>query len=282
MAKIQPMRFLRLVLAGVLAIGMVVGLHAPAGAAAPTHYYVALGDSLSRGYLPGAGDTSQGYVDYLYVTLHAKDPSLQLVKLGCNGETTATMINGGKCAYPAGSQLVAAERFLAAHRADVKYLTLDIGANDVGGCAPGGSFDKACLAVGGGTITRNLNTILSRLKAADGGLPQSAGMTYYDPFLHYWLTGTQGQASAAASVVLLSGINAAETAEYTHYGFKVADVFTAFHTLDVRTINVPGFGAAPVNVTTICQLTFECDLHDIHANAAGYQLIAKTFAEQFS
>ncbi|MDT4972023.1 MAG: hypothetical protein QOG22_2166 [Pseudonocardiales bacterium] len=277
------MRFPRLMLAGVVAISMVVGLHIPAGSAvAPTHYYVALGDSLSRGYLPGQGDTDQGYVDYLYATLHAKDPSLQLVKLGCSGETTATMINGGRCAYPAGSQLAAAGQFLAAHRADVEYLTLDIGANDVNGCAPGGRFDRTCLAAGAGTITQNLNTILSRLKAADGGLPQSAGMTYYDSFLAYWLTGGQGQAMAAASVVLLSGINAAETAEYKHYGFTVADVFTAFQTPNLQPINVPGFGTAPANVATICRLTFLCDLHDVHANAAGYQLIAKTFAAKFS
>jgi lysophospholipase L1-like esterase len=123
-------------LAGVLATGILIRLNAPAGDAGPTRYYVALGDSLSRGYLPGSGDTDQGYVDYVYLRLHAKDPSLQLVKLGCNGETTATMINGGTCGY-----------------------------------------------AGGGWITRNLNTILSRLRAAGGGRPQSAGMTYYDPFL---------------------------------------------------------------------------------------------------
>jgi lysophospholipase L1-like esterase len=277
------MRFPRLVLACVLALGAIIAVPAQSQAATPTHYYVALGDSLAQGFMPGLGDTDQGYVDDLYGTLHAKDPALQLVKLGCSGETTGTMINGGKCSYAAGSQLVAAEQFLAAHKADVKYLTIDIGANDVDGCTPGGSIDAACLAQGIATITQNLNTILSRVKAADGGLPQSVGMSYYDPFLQFWLTGPQGQAVATASVGLLAGINTAEALEYTLYGFTIADVFTAFQTLNFLPIDhVPGFGSEPVNVATICRLTFECDQQNIHANAAGYQVIAKTFAARLS
>jgi lysophospholipase L1-like esterase len=254
-----------------------------AAPAATSHYYVALGDSLAKGYMPGVGDTDQGYVDDLYATLHAADPSLQLVKLGCSGETTTTMINGGKCSYGAGSQLAAAEQFLTAHREDVRYLTLDIGANDVDGCASGASIDTACLLKGVATITTNLNTILSRVKAADGGRPRSVGMTYYDPFLEYWLHGVQGQAVATASVGLLTGINTAESAEYLAYGFRIADVFTAFQTLNFLPLGyVPGHGIEPVNVATICRLTFECDQQNIHANVAGYQLIAQTFAARMA
>ena len=75
-----------------------------AGADTP-HYYVSLGDSLSQGYLAGVGDTDQGYADRLYAELKAKDPALQLVKLGCSGETTSTMIAGGRCLdrYPVGT-----------------------------------------------------------------------------------------------------------------------------------------------------------------------------------
>jgi lysophospholipase L1-like esterase len=267
----------------VLALGASVAL-APTGGADPTpHYYVSLGDSLSRGYMPGPGDTDQGYPDDLFATLQARDPSLQLVKLGCSGETTGTMIDGGKCTdrYPVGtSQLDVAEQFLRDHRGQVTYLTLDIGANDVDGCATGGSIDPACVTQGVVTITKNLNTILSGLTAASGRLPRSIGMNYYDPFLAAWLTGAQGQVVAAASVVLLEGLNTVESAEYVLYGWRVADVATAFHTLDfINKRPAPPFGLLPQNVAYICNYTFMCSQQNIHANVAGYQLIAGAFAK---
>jgi lysophospholipase L1-like esterase len=251
------------------------------------HYYVALGDSLSVGYMPvpAPGDTDQGYADDLYATLHAKDPSLVLVKLGCSGETTGTMINGGVCLdrYPdaAHSQLAVAEQFLRDHSGQVKFLTLDIGANDVDGCATGGSIDPVCVAKGSVTIVENLQRILNGLTVVDHRLPRSVGMTYYDPFLAAWLTGAQGKAVAAASVSLLVGINAAESLLYSSYGFKIADVATTFHTLDfINQRTVAPFGKLPRNVADICQYTFMCTLQNIHPTAAGYQLIANTFAKK--
>jgi lysophospholipase L1-like esterase len=246
------------------------------------HYYVALGDSLSVGNMPGAGDTDQGYTDVLYARLKLKDPSLQLVKLGCSGETTTTMIEGGKCTdrYPVGtSQLDVAEQFLRDHLGEVTHLTLDIGANDVAGCASGGAIDYACVAQGTTSITTNLQKILDRITAADGKLPKSAGMSYYDPFLANWLNGTQGQLVAAASVTLLVTINAIETLEYAEHGFRTADVQAAFHTGDFGHKRfVPGYGVLPANVADICQFTFMCSLQNIHPNAQGYRIIADAFA----
>jgi lysophospholipase L1-like esterase len=256
----------------------------PAGSADPTpHYYVALGDSLSRGYMPGLGDTDQGYADDLFATLQARDPSLQLVKLGCSGETTGTMINGGKCTdrYPVGtSQLDVAEQFLRDHRGEVTYLTLDIGANDVDNCASAGSIDPVCVTNGLLTIVQNLNTILAGLTQASGRLPRSIGMNYYDPFLQQWLNGPQGQLVAAASVTLLEGLNTAESTEYVLYGWRVADVATAFHSLDfINKRLAPPYGLVPQNVAYICNYTFMCSQLNIHANVAGYQLIADAFAK---
>ena len=74
---------------------------------ARTSYYLALGDSLSVGVQPDAAGkslpTGRGYASQLYAVLHAGDPGLRLVKLGCSGETTRTMIDGGTCSYPARS-----------------------------------------------------------------------------------------------------------------------------------------------------------------------------------
>jgi lysophospholipase L1-like esterase len=204
-----------------------------------------------------------------------------LVKLGCSGETTTTMINGGRCTdrYPVGSsQLSAAEAFLAAHGADVKYVTIDIGANDVDGCAPGGSIDAVCLAKGVLTIAQNLDTIMSRLKAAATDVPSRVGMNYYDPFLEYWLNGPQGQVISQASVALLVGVNTVETAIYELYGFKIADVVTAYNTLNVLNFDtVAPYGKLPRNVATICRLTYMCSVQNIHPNVTGYQVIADAF-----
>ena len=247
---------------------------------APT-YYLALGDSLSVGYQPGQGDTNQGYTDQLYTQLLTKDPNLQLVKLGCSGETTGTMINGGKCTdgrYATGTQLGDAVAFLQAHPGQVKYLTLDIGANDVDGCLPGGTVDAACLASGLLTITTNLNTILSQLDAAGARSAQAAGMTYYDPFLQQWLNGPTGQAVALASIVLATAVNTVEATLYGLYSFRIADVFASFKTAQLLPFKtVPGFGSLPTNVATICALTYMCTLQNIHANPAGYGVIANTF-----
>ena len=279
-------RVLSSVVVALIAAGAAVAIAPAASADATPHYYVALGDSLARGYMPGPGDTDQGYADDLFATLHAKDPSLVLVKLGCSGETTTSMINGGKCTdrYPVGtSQLDVAEQFLRDHAGAVRYLTLDIGANDVAGCAAGGSIDAVCVTQGVVTIIKNLQTILDGLVAADGKLPKSVGMTYYDPFLASWLTGTQGKVVAVASVALLAAVNAAESLLYVGHGFKIADVGTAFHSIDFLTQrSVPGYGTLPNNVAYICQYTYMCSQQNIHANVAGYQLIANVFAKQLA
>lgn len=282
----RPRRVLLSLLATLTALAATVVVPASSSTADGPHYYVALGDSLSRGNMPGVGDSDQGYADVLHAKLKAADPSLQLVKLGCSGETTTTMMAGGKCTdrYPVGtSQLEVAEEFLRDHRGEVTHLTLDIGANDVAGCAAGGSIDLACVVQGTATITTNLQQILDGITAASGRLPKSAGMTYYDPFLANWLSGPQGQLTAVASVSLLVAINAIESLEYAEHGFKVADVAMAFHTGDFghKRVVAP-YGSLPANVADICELTFMCSLQNIHPNVQGYQLIADTFAAKLT
>ena len=110
---------IRSVLTVLLASLLAVGLVAPTGTAAanpppPTTYYLALGDSLSQGFQDGH-ITDKGYVDDLYATLKVSNPRLELEKLGCPGESTTTMISGGICPYPEGSQLAQAKQFISDH-----------------------------------------------------------------------------------------------------------------------------------------------------------------------
>src|SRR5207245_283915 len=81
----------------------------------------------------------RGYADQLYDLLRPRFNEFRLVKLGCSGETTESLISGidSPCTYPSGSQLKEATKFLQAHSGQVKFITIDIGGNDavfVGGC----------------------------------------------------------------------------------------------------------------------------------------------------
>ena len=262
-------------------------------------YYLALGDSLSVGVQPNAQGTDvltdQGYADQLYRVLRFADPGLRLVKLGCPGETSGTLVNGGICGYAgdrrysltadSGTQLAAAVAFLHAHRGRVPLITLDIGANDLNPCLALGSIAaiSACLSSESvfATIGQNLAVTLAQLRAADPGAA-IVGMTYYDPELAEWLTGPAGQAFAQGSIALATALNQVLTAVYQQAGVPVADVFTAFRTTDItHTVILPVIGKVPVNVALICLWTWECAPAprgpNEHANAFGYGVIARAF-----
>ena len=132
---------------GLLALVLSV---APAAAAPAPHYYLALGDSLSQGMQPNVSgqtvNTNDGYPDQLLALERAHVPNLVLVKLGCGGDTSGSMLSGHgnnaaarvlHCDRTGGSQLKAAELFLRAHHnaGEVPLVTVDIGANDVDSCA---------------------------------------------------------------------------------------------------------------------------------------------------
>ena len=260
-------------------------------------YYLSLGDSLSVGDQPNAQGvtlpTDQGYADQLYTVLRHTDRDLRLAKLGCPGETSATLVNGGICGYArdkrysltadSGTQLAAALAFLHAHRGRVPLITLDIGANDLNPCIALGSIPAiaACLPPVFAALEQNLGATLAALRAAD---PQATivGMTYYDPELAYWLTGPAGQAFAQGSISLATAFNQVLSAVYQQEGIPAADVFSAFDTTDMTdTVTVPGIGTLPEDVALICQWTWECAPPPVgpneHATAAGYGVIATAF-----
>ena len=253
----------------------------------PASYYLALGDSLSQGVQPnlhGATvSTPAGYPDQLYAMLHPSRPGLQLVKLGCAGETTATMIHGGTCRYAGGSQLAAAVGFLHAHRGHMSLITLDIGANDPGSCMKQPSVAQlaTCVARFIPQATGNLATIVRKLRQASPGT-RIIAMNYYLPALGAWRHGLGGKLLARASELVTDGYNHLLTHVYQVNGVRVADVFSAFHTASFSpSVSVPRFGSLPRNVAAICQWTWECTAGprgpNIHPNRTGYQVIAHAF-----
>lgn len=255
--------------------------------APPATYYLALGDSLAQGVQPDAAGvsmpTQDGYPNQLYTILRRSQPGLRLVKLGCTGETTGSMIHGGGCHYQGGSQLAAAAGFLRAHRGHVALITLDIGANDPYSCVVQPSLAKlaGCVASFLPEATQNLGTILGRLRQASPGT-RIVAMNYYLPTLAEWRHGWLGELLARASELAADGYNSVLGRVYQRYGVPVANVFSAFHTADFGSdVAVPGFGSLPRNVAAICQWTWECAAAprgpNEHANQAGYQVITRAF-----
>ncbi|MDN5759831.1 MAG: GDSL-type esterase/lipase family protein [Tomitella sp.] len=264
---------------------------------ADTTDYLSLGDALATGYQPDTGeDEPIAYSDKVFAALHADDPGLQFVQLGCDGETTTTMIDGGKCAYDSASQLDAAVDFIDSHPGQIAYLTNDIGANDIfpcvgggltggdSGAADSGSAGSAMLPMAGciadalGTIRTNLDTIDARISEAGGDGPVYVGMTYYNPMLAMWAQGGMKQALAAATVPVNNGLSAMITSVNAAHGWATADVTAAFETNDFTgKVEVPGMGTVPTNVARICTWTWMCQLGDIHANETGHQVIADAF-----
>jgi lysophospholipase L1-like esterase len=284
-----------------IAAASVVAAAAMAGAApalaahrtttATSHsYYLSLGDSLAQGVQPNpqgvSVETNDGYPNQLFTALHMTNPTLQLVKLGCPGETTATMIKGGICTYPAGSQLKQAVAFVGKHHGHIQLITIDIGANDLNPCLALKTLPAIikCLNKVFPKVKANLASIMAALSAAGGSAtPPTIGMNYYDPELSAWLLGTSaGRTFAQLSVGLAKFFGGLLSGVYTQFGAKVADVFTAFQTSRfTQMVTVPAFGKIPVDVAYLCSYTWQCAPAprgpNEHANKLGYGVIANAF-----
>jgi lysophospholipase L1-like esterase len=291
----RPAGILRLA----LAVTAAAALTACSGPAPPPHgatakapkpeptYYLALGDSLAQGVQPNAAgasvETRAGYPDQVYAALRPGRPALTLVKLGCPSETTSTMIDGGICRYPGGSQLTAAETFLQKHRGRVLLVTIDIGANDPEHCGnqPNLAQLASCAVKGIPAAVTHLTTIMARLTAAAGPGVRIVGMNYYLPALAEWRQGLSGHLVVWAAERLAATYDNLLGRVYAHYGARVADVFGAFQTADFAA--GAGSGTTPRNVALLCQWTWACAAPprgpNQHANQAGYHVMARTFLQ---
>lgn len=279
----------RLLLAAAMLAAGLVGTVADAGAAdtEPT-YYVSLGDSLAAGYQP-VGSFNRGYANQLYRKAREEIPGLRLIKLGCPGETTDSMISGvSPCTYPSGSQLNEALTFLQAHRGRVWFVTIDIGVNDaLEACFDfdTGIWHQSCVDAELPTIESNLAYIIAALKGAAPGVP-IAGMGYYDPFLGFWVQGQHGERLTRIDERTLETLNAGLIFTYRNEGVLAADVagpdfFDTANFTDL--VQTERWGLIPVNVANACRGTWMCTpcptCPDVHANSAGNKVIAEALEE---
>jgi hypothetical protein len=251
-------------------------------------HYLSLGTSLAVGIQPDANGvnqlTDEGYADQLHDIIAPNYRKLKLTKLGCPGETTATMIGGGTCAYEEGSQLAQAVEFLHAHKNKVAVVTIDMGVNDVlaANCidVATGSVNTGCLFNAFNSLSYNLLTILTALQQEAHPDTKFVAVNYYNTFLAFWFTGLQGQALAFQSAVLADILNYDTLgAVYGAFGIPVADVAAA---IDSGNFSINPATGLPQNVLNICTFTWMCAPGpvgpNIHANRFGYGLIAATIA----
>jgi lysophospholipase L1-like esterase len=246
-------------------------------AAGGAHYYLALGDSLAASAQPN-GDFQHGYAEQLYATLQEQDPGLQLVKLGCGGESTTSMLYGSQepavaasCGppdfyrrtYSHKTQLADALAFLEAHRRFVSLVTIDIGANDLPNVS---------------AIATNLPLILAELREAAGSAIPIVGMNYYDPNLAVIWFGGGSVADLDAEIAFAVAFNNFLEGFYVTAGDQYADVENAFQVTDTTLVN-----GTPIDVLRECQWTWICVPPplgpDVHANTAGYGVIAQAFLD---
>jgi lysophospholipase L1-like esterase len=110
----------------------------------------------------------------------------------------------------------------------------------------------------------NLSAILNQLQGADPGVP-IVGMTYYNVFAPLWFANP-------GTALFIDGrvaeLNAAVAATYAAFGVPVADVAGSFEN-----------GVFPDSALNVCAWTWFCSRGDIHANTAGYGVIARAFEE---
>jgi lysophospholipase L1-like esterase len=244
---------------------------------APKDYVLALGDSLTFGFQeakflanPDPTNFTTGFVDDFARRLTDTSPGrdAQVVNFGCPGETTFSFLVG-PCAYHAfgfslhdnydGSQMAAAEAFLAAHRGQVGPILISLGANDILAAVTAcGGVNPQCLnaQVPGilAALAVNYEQVLTRLRAAAPDA-EIIAVALYNPYAVF-----DAQTNAVTNG-LTAIINQEIGILADAHRVRVANPFIEFD-------------LAPPQPARLCSLTLFCGAGDIHASDAGYQVMA--------
>jgi hypothetical protein len=271
---------------GILFLTGVAALAAPGSAGAVTarsEYYLALGGSGSVGeqptmLSPRGQRTDDGYANDLFDLERARWADLRLVKLGCPGETTMTMLDGGAhCHYDGGTQLADAVAFLHLHPSTV-LVTLDLGFNDIRPCLIQQRVDQPCVTRAIDVVRDQMSQILTALHAAEPPGARLVGVGHYDPYLAAYLEGPAGRAFALQSLGVIARLNDALRSAYAAADVPMADVAASFATTDTKVATLAGVGTVPQDVARACAYTWMCAPTPLgpnqHPNDTGYRAIS--------
>jgi lysophospholipase L1-like esterase len=277
-----------LIALGLTAVGAgSAGAIGSGGNAGPPPFYLAVGGSGSVGFQPTWAHphgqaTDDGYADVLAAKEATRWPGLALVRTGCPGMTTQTMISGGgHCLYASGSQLETALSFLHAHPSTV-LVTIDLGFNDLIPCLHHMEVNAPCVDGALATIGSQLPQILTAIRQAAPVGADLIGVDHYDPYLGDDTRGSAGHAFARASLGVIERLNNVLRAAYAHAGMRMADVGAAFDLRNTTPASATGDGSVPADVARACSLTWMCTAGPLgpnsHPNDAGYRVVANAIA----
>jgi len=247
-----------------------IGLTTPSQAAETesTAWYLAIGDSVSKGLQPGLGiDPDGGFTGQVLDHLQASNDKYKQRNLACHvTETSIEMINGGDCPYEEGSQLAQALVFLRAHSDTTGVVSLTIGGNDVSPCLGAGDVAaiQVCIGQRLQQLAANLSRILHDVHEAAPNAMVVVG-NYYNPYVIHPTMG-------ALSVQAASALNSVIAQVAGAYGDPVADVAHEFH-------SAPEYPIAEAQAW-VCQQTYMCAIGNIHPRNSGYDLLAAAFITQ--
>ena len=222
-----------------------------------TPVYLALGDSLAAAV--GVEGYAEGYVSQVHRELSMRDGVLYGMRnFGVSGETTGTMLRGG--------QLDDAIAF--GSNADVAYVTINIGANDLLGhlgsehCTTDTEAPSCATRIEASltAFAGNLDEILRKVTDA---FPDASVvfLQTYNPFS----LGFEDQvAFEAQSNVVLAELNAVAADAAARYGVLVADGFN------------------PMRGTTTATTRMTATPPDIHPNELGYDILTEAVMSALS
>jgi lysophospholipase L1-like esterase len=240
--------------------------------------YLALGDSVSFGYITQAGfeyinaDNFVGYPAYIGHALR-----LNPAVASCPGETTGSFLSSsaadtGCRAYRthaplhvmyASTQLQYATSFLRAHR-ETRLVTITLGANDLFRLEASCRGDLDCvvaqLPAALANISMNMETILSSLRAT--------GFERAIVVANYYSLDYNDVRRTGITQLLNQALSAAAAAQ----GAVVADTFSAFR----AAVSGPFAAGSSCRAGLLNALPANQFLCDIHPSQSGHRLIAAT------
>jgi lysophospholipase L1-like esterase len=267
-----------------------IAISAPTNSTIPT-YYVSLGDSYAAGNQPTTGATAgtdtNGFAYQVVRLAAAKGDQFRLENFACDGATSATLLDQRGCSlappgpdtatYGDKTQATAAEQFISAHRSQIGLITVSIGGNDLLACSAA-SIVISCSRGAAKSIAKNLTTLLTGLRQSAGASVPIVGITYPDVFLGLYRAKDPAQKKLATLSIqeFRQIFNPALRSSYLAAGARFVDVTaaTGAYTPLTKTTVDPPFGTVPVAVADVCNLTYYCQLQDVHPTKAGYALIA--------
>lgn len=263
-------------------------------ARAAQDWYVALGDSYSRGSQPGHANGDEGFVYQLPGLARSRGYALRVANFACGGATSASLNTAVGCsgrktavrsdqAYADETQLAAATRFIAANRGRVGLVTVSVGINDLRPCLRAPEL-LACTETAAGMLRANVATTASSLREAAGPGVPIIGVGYPNVYLGSWLRPGGGRGHERATAMQQAferQVNPALRSGYRAGAGLLADATRASGGYGTMESRIPtDLGPVPAPVASICRITWFCTQADIHPNRAGYRLLARTVAAQ--